>query len=762
MACGDVLSLEDLQTAKKHQIFEAEVITGKAGGVAGGATIGTATNPVTGQTQQTLPSILADLGFDVQSWTSSTGGVLASANQVFLNDTPGSLGLGDYYAWGGTFPKTVPAGTDPALPTSGYIMRSSRLAGVQAREALRRSYAEASYNLVDGSFEAGGALVNTNDVLLQERTGKAFSGPAGTVAAGTNPASGGFVDRSRGLLRSELFATVSSVSAGGYGVGAKLTITDRDNARFNVVAGGTPNGIDILNAGTGKTATLVIVGNELNASWLGFKLSNPDNAPILQRAVDIARTLKYPVRMPPGNAPFNCSRVTVYQDTVLRGAGEYLTELKAPNGASTGSDIICSENADTLFGTNSDNGAHNLELSDFSLNGNRQRTGNSSGITSGTCLKYYGRTNRFKNLRIYHSADDGMRTEWGTGGNLTEGLEGRFSSITIGYSGGNGWRFGGPHDSHCDDIIIHTSGQKATNTYKNLFIEKGNARWSKVHSYSLFYTDQGAPNQANRVSHALYIAGGGGADGNEFIESHIEGGMVNVYNGANGTIIDGSCRIYYPWNGANIVNDGSNCKIKAWLGEEFKGIGLPLAKGIVFGGTYGGSTNCLVELMGGGMEAGWVDWGGIGGHNRIVVRGYNLAGVAQVGTPISTNDVDIYVHGPSLDASRQESFQTRNSVAKIIATGSSQSDATNIDKSVRTVAVSGGAADSGLRLPNSAILGDGHKVQVTDITGSAKKLYPNVGGNILGLGVDAPANIPALGTVHLTVVNAELGEWLLG
>ena len=121
MACGDVLSLEDLQTAKKHQIFEAEVITGKVGGVAGGATIDTATNPVTGQTQQTLPSILADLGFDVQSWTSSTGGVLASANQVFLNDTPGSLGLGDYYAWGGAFPKTVPAGTDPALPTSHDI-----------------------------------------------------------------------------------------------------------------------------------------------------------------------------------------------------------------------------------------------------------------------------------------------------------------------------------------------------------------------------------------------------------------------------------------------------------------------------------------------------------------------------------------------------------------------------------------------------------------------------------------------------------------
>lgn len=64
------------------------------------------------------------------------------------------------------------------------------------REALRRSYAEAGYNLVDGSFETGGVLVNANDVLLQEATGKAFSGPAGTVAAGTNPASGGFVDKS--------------------------------------------------------------------------------------------------------------------------------------------------------------------------------------------------------------------------------------------------------------------------------------------------------------------------------------------------------------------------------------------------------------------------------------------------------------------------------------------------------------------------------------------------------------------------------------
>lgn len=222
MACGDVLSLEDLQTAKKHQIFEAEVITGKVGGVAGGATIDTATNPVTGQTQQTLPSILADLGFDVQSWTSSTGGVLASANQVFLNDTPGSLGIGDYYAWGGTFPKTVPAGTDPALVGSGYIMRSSRFAGTQAREALRRSYAEAGYTLVAGSFEAGGTVVNTSQVLMYEASGKGYSWGGSLpkiVPPGSAPLTSGGIGPGAWVDKSSTFSKVSVKHYGAVGDG---------------------------------------------------------------------------------------------------------------------------------------------------------------------------------------------------------------------------------------------------------------------------------------------------------------------------------------------------------------------------------------------------------------------------------------------------------------------------------------------------------------------------------------------------------------
>ena len=68
------------------------------------------------------------------------------------------------------------------------------------REALRRSYADAGYNLVAGSFEVSGTLVNANDVLLHEVSGKAFSGPAGPVTAGTAPTSGGFVDVSNKIV----------------------------------------------------------------------------------------------------------------------------------------------------------------------------------------------------------------------------------------------------------------------------------------------------------------------------------------------------------------------------------------------------------------------------------------------------------------------------------------------------------------------------------------------------------------------------------
>ncbi len=108
--CGDVLSLEDLKTAKLHQIFEAEVITGKTGGLPGGADIDFATNQVTGQAQKTLPAVLRDIGFEPAAFDFTTGGTLTvnDRNKVVYDPVSST-----WYSWSGVTPKVIPAGTNP-------------------------------------------------------------------------------------------------------------------------------------------------------------------------------------------------------------------------------------------------------------------------------------------------------------------------------------------------------------------------------------------------------------------------------------------------------------------------------------------------------------------------------------------------------------------------------------------------------------------------------------------------------------------------
>ena len=158
-----------------------------------------------------LDAQILNMGF-TRIGTFASGATLTNPRQTLLWDIADG-GDGQEYGWSGAFPKVVPAASTPSstggISVGSWISRFDPELRIQAREALRRSYAEAGYNLVSGSFEAGGTLVNANDVLLQESTGKAFSGPAGVVAAGTNPASGGFVDRSGDI--SVMFRNVSEM-----------------------------------------------------------------------------------------------------------------------------------------------------------------------------------------------------------------------------------------------------------------------------------------------------------------------------------------------------------------------------------------------------------------------------------------------------------------------------------------------------------------------------------------------------------------------
>lgn len=97
----------------------------------------------------------------------------------------------------------------------------------RVRESLRRSYAEAGYNVV-GTFQAGFTIVNANDVGIDLATGKGFTGPTGPVAAGTDPVSGGFVDVSGALLKDRMPSRTLSQSS--YSIKPGMTATQQTAA----------------------------------------------------------------------------------------------------------------------------------------------------------------------------------------------------------------------------------------------------------------------------------------------------------------------------------------------------------------------------------------------------------------------------------------------------------------------------------------------------------------------------------------------------
>lgn len=92
------------------------------------------------------------------------------------------------------------------------------------REALRRSYAEAGLNLVEGSFELGGVLSGPNDVLLYEKDCSAWAWVGAyphNVPEGTIPVIGsGYVPRTDVLLRDRLAGNWADDS------GLSINITD--------------------------------------------------------------------------------------------------------------------------------------------------------------------------------------------------------------------------------------------------------------------------------------------------------------------------------------------------------------------------------------------------------------------------------------------------------------------------------------------------------------------------------------------------------
>jgi hypothetical protein len=160
---------------------------------------GTATTEVTVEDGSKVPSIrkalLDNFYFkDPIAWqVGQTENVFNQLRQF----TDGSW----WYAPSATASNPISMGSTPVGDPLWRIYDFDAIKKLEPRidEALRRSYAAAGYNVV-GTFRDGFTIVNANDVGIDEVTGKGFTGPAGPVAAGTDPTSGGFVDRSNDIL----------------------------------------------------------------------------------------------------------------------------------------------------------------------------------------------------------------------------------------------------------------------------------------------------------------------------------------------------------------------------------------------------------------------------------------------------------------------------------------------------------------------------------------------------------------------------------
>ncbi|MGL5281040.1 MAG: phage tailspike protein [Plesiomonas shigelloides] len=130
--------------------------------------------------------------------------------------------------------------------------------GSQSREALRRSYANAGYNLVTGSLESGGVISGEYDVILQESTGKAYSGPIGQVNPGTIPSPPAFTDRGDKLNGFRLSSPDATLRPLSEKVGAIASVKDFEG----VVGDGVHDDTDGL-----KNAITWCAQNRITLLW---------------------------------------------------------------------------------------------------------------------------------------------------------------------------------------------------------------------------------------------------------------------------------------------------------------------------------------------------------------------------------------------------------------------------------------------------------------------------------------------------------------
>lgn len=481
----------------------------------------------------------------------------------------------------------------------------------------------------------------------------------------------------------------------------------------------------------------------VSVAWFGASVSEVDNAPYINAAIDLCSPRRYKVLVPSGT--FESTQIVLRDWSWLEGEGQDRTIIKMKAG--TNDHLVMAANSKALWGTGSVDAVENPVVIGMTLDGNFDEN------TTGDCLALYASRPVVEQVTIMNAPGNGMRTEYGVpASGLIYGPEGMFGNISIVRTKGHNWQFAGPHDSHARDVILINASMGMSGTYDNLFIERYQARWTRVHAYSYFDM------HPIRVRSALRIAAVSG--GNEFSQCHFEGANTNVYILGTQNVFDDTCRFYFPWGGINVALSGHGNTLRGQFGSEYLGIGLQRATGVLIAD---GASGNHIDIIGENQHRGLIDFVNSGGANRVKARGYNpdVGSIAVAGSPAASDTINVSVSGPEYGLYEQGGGYSNTRVGDVDATGSAIADASQIGPGIQNIVIRTGGANTCVRLPSVAMLRDGAEIRVFNATVSAKKVFPYLGQQFLGYGYEGAFTLPPLGAASFVVISASVGELMV-
>ena len=232
------------------------------------------------------------------------------------------------YYWDGTKWKTKGIGHNPVNELRDYLEPRIGAVSAQSFEALRRSYAEAGYNLVDGSFEDGGTLAATTDVLLQKSTGAVYAWSGAfpkAVPSRTNPATSGsgYTPRTDVVLRGKL---------GSLNGGTLVCLASGRNVQseINALHSSSLNNFVLDFGGVADYS-----GTPLYDGLDGTRITATDNTPMLLNALTngVVKNGVLQIHIPAGHYGFSGNKIILnpnvlpYKKIVISGDGAGITIL---------------------------------------------------------------------------------------------------------------------------------------------------------------------------------------------------------------------------------------------------------------------------------------------------------------------------------------------------------------------------------------------------------------------------------------------------